>query len=199
MDREQVDFDLFDFDTLKSRNFKESLLNFSNVENKFFCAVIYGIMQIKLNRIDVKLENVKETLGNKLSFSLKEIETLTRLDHFLFVFFERCQKMNEILSEHSYFLRFYERRNKFRFQLRKKLKVKDESRRGLSACVEQKFNGYELLRNHLNSNEMQNFVLIDIVYEPTLDDTKEIQCYFAHDISLAFHCKADKFRSGKKN
>ena len=135
MDREQVDFDLFDFDTLKSRNFKESLLNFSNVENKFFCAVIYGIMQIKLNRIDVKLENVKETLGNKLSFSLKETETLTRLDHFLFVFFERCQKMNEILSEHSYFLRFYERRNKFRFQLRKKLKVKDESRRGLSACV----------------------------------------------------------------
>ena len=62
-------------------------MNFSNVENKFFCTVIYGIMQIKLNRIDVKLENVKETLGNKLSFSLKEIETLTRLDHSLFVFF----------------------------------------------------------------------------------------------------------------
>ena len=174
-------------------------MNFSNVENKFFYAVIYGIMHIKLKGIDVKLEKVKETLGDKLFFSLKEIETLTRLDHFLFVFFERCQKMNEILSEHSYFLRFYERQNKFRFQLRKKLKGKDESRRELSACVEQEFNGYELLRNHLNSNEKQNFVLIDIVYAPTLDDTKEIQCYFAHDISLAFHCKADKFRSGKKN
>ena len=86
-DREQVDFDLFDSDTLKSRNFKESLLNFSNVENKFFYAVIYGIMHIKLKRIDVKLENVKETLGNKLFFSLKEIETLTRLDHSLFGFF----------------------------------------------------------------------------------------------------------------
>ena len=53
---------------------------------------------------------------------------------------------------HSYFLRFYKRRNKFRFQIRKKLTGKDESKRELSACVVQKFNGYELLRNHLNSN-----------------------------------------------
>ena len=99
---------------------------------------------------------------------------------------------------HSYFLRFYKRRNKFRFQIRKKLTGKDESKRELSACVVQKFNGYELLRNHLNSNERQNFVPVDIVYEHNLDDTKEIDCYFAHDISLAFHCKADKFRRGKK-
>ena len=197
-DKKQVDFDLFHSDTLKSRNFKESLLNFSNVENKFFYAVIYGIMHMKLKGIDVKLENIKETLGDKLFFSLKEIEILTRLDHSLLGFFERCQKMNEILSEHSYFLRFYERQNKFRFQLRKKLKGKDESKREISACVVQKFNGYELLRSHLNSNESQNFVPVDIVYEPTLDDTKEIDCYFAHDLSLAFHCKADKFRRGKK-
>ena len=53
-------------------------------------------MHIKLKGIDVKLENVKETLGDKLFFSLKEIETLTRLYHSLFGFFERCQKMNEI-------------------------------------------------------------------------------------------------------
>ena len=98
---------------------------------------------------------------------------------------------------HSYFLRFYKRRNKFRFQIRKKLTGKDESKRELSACVVQKFNGYELLRNHLNSNERQNFVPVEIVYKPTLDDTKEINCYFAH-ISLVFHCKADKFRRGKK-
>ena len=91
-DREQVDFDLFDSDTSKSRNFKESVLNFSNVENKSFYAVIYGIMHMKLKGIDVKLENVKETLGDKLFFSLKEIQTLTRLDHSPFGFFERCQK-----------------------------------------------------------------------------------------------------------
>ena len=36
------------------------------------------------------------------------------------------------------------------------------------------------------------------MYEPTLDDTREIDCYFAFDISLAIFCQADKFRYGKK-
>ena len=98
-DREQVDFDLFDSDTLKSRNFKESFLNFSNVENNFFYAVIYALMHMTLKGIDVKLENIRETFGEKLFLSLKEIETLTRLDHSLLGFFERCQKMNETLFE----------------------------------------------------------------------------------------------------
>ena len=39
--------------------------------------------------------------------------------------------------------------------------------RKLSACIIQKFNGYELLRNHLNSIEKRDFIPIDIVYEPT--------------------------------
>ena len=55
------------------------------------------------------------------------------------------------------------------------------------------------MRNHLNSDEKQNFVPVDIAYEPTLDDTKEIDCYFAHDISLAFHCKGEKNRKGKQS
>ena len=37
------------------------------------------------------------------------------------------------------------------------------------------------------------------MYESTLDDTREIDCYFAFDISLAIFCQADKFRYGKKN
>ena len=103
-----------------------------------------------------------------------------------------------MLAENGYFLRFYERRNKFRYQIKKKLKDKNETRKELSACVVQKFNGYELLRNHLHSREKIDFVPIDTVYEPTLDDTREIDCYFAPDISLAFHAKADKFRKGQK-
>ena len=71
-----------------------------------------------------------------------------------------------------FFLRFYKRRNKFRYQLRRKLKEKNQMKRELSACVIQKFNGYELLRNHLNSREIKNFIPIDVVYEPTLNDKK---------------------------
>ena len=42
----------------------------------------------------------------------------------------------------------------------------------LSACAIQTFNGYELLRNHLNNGERQDYVPINIVYEPTLEHKK---------------------------
>ena len=116
-------------------------MNFLDVENKFFYAVIYGLSHIKLHGIEVKLENSKETLGESLFFTLKKIETLTKLDHSLFGFFERCLEINEVLAEHGYFLRFYERRNKFRYQIKKKLTDKNGTRKELSACAVQKFNG----------------------------------------------------------
>ena len=75
--------------------------------------------------------------------------------------------MNKVLVEFGYFLRFYERRNKFRYQLRQKLKSKNEMRAKLSACIIQKFNGCDLLRANLKYSEKKNLSPIDIVYEPT--------------------------------
>ena len=46
-------------------------------------------------------------------------------------------------------------------------------KRELSSCIVQKFNGYELLRNNLNSFEKKDFIPLDIVYEPTLDENKK--------------------------
>ena len=108
------------------------------------------------------------------------------LDHSIFDFFDQCQVINEVLSEYGFFLRFYQRRNKFRYQLRRKLKKKDQMNRELSACIVQKFNGYELLRNHLNSIERKDFIPIAVVYEPTLNENKIIQCFFAPKIHLGF-------------
>ena len=124
-DREQVDFDLFDSSSDRSMKFRESLLRFSNdIENQFFYAVIYGLMHLKLKGMDVKLENARETLGEKLFLRLKEIEKLTVLDHSIFGFLNQCQKINDVQSEHGYFLIFYERRNKFRYHVRKNSKKK---------------------------------------------------------------------------
>ena len=71
-------------------------------------------------------------------------------------------------------------------------------KRELSACIIQKFNGYELLRNHLNSTERKNFIPIDIVYKPTLNEKKPIVCFFAPEISLGYYLSYDKMRKGKK-
>ena len=88
----------------------------------------------------------------------------------------------------------------------------------LSVCVMQKFNGYELLRNHLNSRERKKFIPIYVVYEPTLNEKKPIECFFApkiylradfewtktdwvlfcSKIYLAFHTNIEKIRDGKK-
>ena len=118
------------------------------------------------------------------------------LDHSIFDFFDQCQVINEVLSEYGFFLRFYQRRNKFRYQLRRKLKEKDQMNRELSACIVQKFNGYELLRNHLNSIERKDFIPIAVVYEPTLNENKIIQCFFAPKIHLGFRTTIEKSRKG---
>ena len=96
-------------------------------------------------------------MGTNLFTDLKEIEKKTMLDHSISGYFNQCQLTNEILSMYVFFLRFYERRNKFRYQLKQNLKEKNKMKRELSSCVIQKFNGYELLRNDLNYSEKKRF------------------------------------------
>ena len=121
------------------------------------------------------------------------------LDYTLFVFFERCIRLNETLAkEFGYFLRFYEQRNKFRYQLRQNLKAKNKMKSELSACVIQKFNGYDLLRVGLSQDEKVDIRPLDIVYEPTQDINEPIYCYFAPKIHLAFHTIYERMMNGKK-
>ena len=106
------------------------------------------------------LDLAKEILEADSYLQLKEIEPDVMLDHTIFGFFERCTKMNKVLAKFGYFLRFYERRNKFRYQLRQKLRTKNEMRAELSACVIQKFNGYDLLRANLKYFEKKIWYLL---------------------------------------
>ena len=143
-------------------------------------------------------DQIKEILGTDFYLALKEIEPDVMLDHIIFGFLERCIRMNEVLAKFGYFLRFYKRRNKFRYQLRQKRKTKNEMKVELSACVIQKFNGYDLLRANLKYSEKKNLVPIDIVYEPTLNNEKPIECFLANEIHLVFRTSYDKLVKGTK-
>ena len=125
--REEVNFYLFAKDAHKTKC--------------FIYAIIYGLMYDKLNGQNIELDKASETLGEDFFLKLKQVESNVMLDHLLFGYFENCRLINNILCEKNYFLRFYKRRNKFRFQLRQKLKTKSEMRRELSSCAIQKFNG----------------------------------------------------------
>ena len=115
------------------------------------------------------------------------------LDKTLFGFFERCYKINKVISKHGFFLKFFERRNVYRFLIKKKVQRKNEVTRNLSACVLEKFNGYETIRNDLSRKEKVDFRAIDIASESSFDKTTPVICYFSPNIQLAYRSYIGKF------
>ena len=69
-------------------------------------------------------------------------------------------------------------------------------RKELSACVVQKINGYEMLRNHLNNGETKDFIPIDMVYEPNLDTKKNnfMLFYSIYSPGFSYYCRKIKRR-----
>ena len=100
-----------------------------------------------------------------------------------------------MLAKHGYLLRFFERRDLFRYLTKKKKKVtgKKEVTRNLSVCVIRKFNGFEILRKDLARKESVRNNHIDIVYKPDLDTTTPVLCYFCPSIHLGFRSYIGKF------
>ena len=72
-------------------------------------------------------EKIIEVLGENLFNDLKEAEEEIKLDRTLFGYFDRCFKLNEVLAKHNYFLKFFERRDTYRFLIKKKYKEKMRS------------------------------------------------------------------------
>ena len=123
-------FDRFEAFEKSVKNFRRTRFNFNKVENQLFNAGIYGLMFYKLETyqqqagIKPKKENVQKVLGDKLYFDLIDIEPETLLDKALFGFFDRCLAINKVLVKHGFFLKFFERRNVYRFLIKKKYKEK---------------------------------------------------------------------------
>ena len=53
------------------------------------------------------LKNAQKILGDDLYFALIETEPENMLDKTLFGFFERCYKINQVISKHGFFLKFF--------------------------------------------------------------------------------------------
>ena len=63
---------------------------------------------------------VNDVLGKDFYEELLEIKDDIQLDKTLFGFFNRCFLANKVLAKHNFFLKFFERRDKFRFLIKKK-------------------------------------------------------------------------------
>ena len=118
------------------------------------------------------------------------------LDKSLFGFFSRCFKINIVISKYEYFLRFFERRNLYRYLTKKKVSRKNEVTRELSACIIKKFNGYNMIKKSLEKKEKKEFKPIDVTYEPNFDKETPVLCYFAPKIHLAYRSHIRLFKKG---
>ena len=171
-------------------HFRKSLLRFPRCgdnENYFYSSVILGLFYVKNGgAIPKDLDEARQGLLFG-AVHLERIKKQIKLDHSVFGFVEKCMLLNDVLVEHfGRFLRLYEVRNKFRYQLRKKIDQKNKLHSEVSACVQRKFNGYQYVRTNLNFLEKKQLMPIDIVYDPAKNCNTPIYCYFAPDISLAF-------------
>ena len=143
-------------------------------------------------------EKIVEVLGENLCNDLKEIEKEIKLYRTLFGFFDRCFRLNKVLVKHNYFLKFFERRDVYRFLIKKKVQGKNEVTRIISSSVLQKFNGYETTRNDLSFNKKAEVIPINIMYEPIYDETIPVPCYFTSKIHLAYKSYFSHFDKGKE-
>ena len=66
-------------------------------------------------------ERAKEVPGEKLYEELLEIKEKIKLDRSAFRFFNKCFLVNQLISKYGCFLKFFERRDKYRFLINKKL------------------------------------------------------------------------------
>ena len=99
--------------------------------------------------------------------------------------------VNEFLDKKNLFLRVYKRRDKFRYQIKNGVHGKNKVIRGLSACVTQKFNSYEISKKSLQKSEKNHFKTLDIVYEPVMNDSP-IKCFYTDSLHLVFRSYVDK-------
>ena len=186
-----ADIHLFSDDKFRAEEFKKSLLcspaKMQEEPNLFFSAVVFGIyyLNAKWNATDL-LAAINSIEPDKFS-KLRKIKQDIMLDYTIFGYLDKCLLLNDVLARYfGCFLRFYEKRNKYRYQLRKKLKSKNEIHSEISSCVQQKFNGYDFLIEELRNYEKKNLVPHDIVYEPPKNTETPIYCFFATKIYMVY-------------
>ena len=173
-----MDFDEFDGFEKSVKKFKGTLKNFKGSENSFFDALIYSLMFCKSEGKIVDKNKINEVLGDDFYNDLLKIKDEIKLDRTIFGYFNRCFQVNEVLAKYNFFLKFFERRDMFRFLTQKKVQLKNKVTRDLSSSVIEKFNGYELIRPQLACQERIEFIPINTVYEPVYNENIPVPCFF---------------------
>ena len=194
----EVEYDEFQGVEKRIQKFVQELKIFrQGLKDSFYEAILFAVYYYFIDKkedFDFCQEEkiLTNVLGVDLFGDLKSKKQILQLDLSICTFETQCHVINDLLMERKLFLRVYELRKKFRYMIRKIPNGKNISQRDLSACVEERFNGFHLVRK-LAENEMrQNFKLIDIVYKPVRKVNQIMGCYFSFLMRNAYRVTSEK-------
>ena len=102
------------------------------------------------------------------------------------------------MTKNNFFLKFYERRDKYRYLIKKGASGENKVTRDLSFSAIEKFNGYEIIKRGLRNKEKEDFCPIDIVYELVSNKDDLAICRFTDEIYLAFRSYISKKIKGEE-
>ena len=89
-------------------------------------------------------------------------------------------------------MKFYERRDEYRYLIKKEASGENKITRDLSSSVIEKFNGYKIIKRGLRNKEKEDFCPIDIVYDPVSNKHDLVISYFTENIHLVFRSYISK-------
>ena len=121
------------------------------------------------------IKQILEKLSNqkfKFSIDLQEFNLI-------------CYEINEILINYNFFLRVYEQKNKYRNLLIKQPENQKQIKQ-LASCLNQKCNGFQVIKNSFNKSERREFEPVDIIYIPTKNAQILPERYYKTNISNAY-------------
>ena len=130
--RQRVEFDKFPGFEKSVKKFLGTLKNFDNSDNLFFDSTIYGFMHHKSDGKILDKSKAKDVLGNDFYVSHSKIKNHIQLDRTLFGYFNRCFLADQILAKHDFFLKLFEKEDKFRFLIKKKVERKNKVTQNIS-------------------------------------------------------------------
>ena len=159
----EYDFDTFDNFEKKIKKFEQQLQKFEqDSKDSFYLAILYTTFDALLEKKE-DFESCQDkgkltrVLGQKFFEELAGKRESLQLDLSLLTFQPQCHLVNNLLMTKILFLRVYEPRKKCRYPIKKVPKTKNVVKKDLSACVEEHFDGFEIVRKLTEDQSKENF------------------------------------------
>ena len=182
----EIEYEFDQFEGFKNRikNFEQDLKIFEmDSKDSLYFTILYAANYTLLNeKVDFDFyqdkDRLVEVFGRDFFKKLKAKKENLWLDLSLLNFKTRCHVINNLLMSKNLFLRVYELRKKFRCLITKVSQIKSIIQKDLSACVEEHFNGLQIVRRLTENERKQFFKPIDIVYRLVSKINQTINCDF---------------------